>query len=301
MLNALCVERPLCVEAQIVPTKFCSAACWKSAFKSHKRWHKEQSRIRAENEEHKLHSEAENAAHFQDVRENGSTFQKMLAEAEACSVRNDLKSAIKVLKKAVKTATDTDPIEVAYFNLANTMCLCGDSRSAAPVYDTAAQLCRDRYPDRSNPLPTRTRWAEATVKAWNCYLNSEPSDRPEWWTDASLKDLSRDVVIAASSSFEAWQMRAFVLQGTGLNDKTCLLPTGDLQPAEPRSPKEMMEAATAWRRVAALYPRGAHSAKNVRECMQKAHACTCLATMVVVFVVLCHDVHVGNRTIEDCD
>ena len=139
----------------------------------------------------------------------------------------------KALLQAVALRAD-DPI--VFYNLGTALHLTNDNVKAAKMFWRASELYQ----------PDTCDWADAVACAFNALhtISAEhtlaEADRPEWWADGVLKELSARVVSAAPVVTHACSMRAVVLASEG-----------ECWEAAPRNVVELKEAVR-WLRHACL-------------------------------------------------
>ena len=241
------------------PARYCSPECQRQDWAQHKRRHREQAsilpnRIGAGEEGITQHERAVAGLQAQIAEElradagTAAVYAELVAKAAQRMAVKDFRGASARLRKAIQL----EPDETAnYVNLAVCYALSNDGQSASDTYLKA--LARAR--------PDTKEWAMIIARTFNTL--SQPYcakvAKPTWWNDAELKTLSARVlaavdVLPAMDTYGALdftpplcfaiKMRALVLCGA----------PGFEWRAEIRSPEELLEAASLYKRAVDLTP-----------------------------------------------
>jgi tetratricopeptide (TPR) repeat protein len=171
-----------------------------------------------------------------DIKKVNDLLHKAFHQAEAGA----LNDACKTLEKLINFAP-TEP--EAYEMLGNCHKSLGDRRNAAVRY----MQCVERAEPRSDL------WAAAVSSAFNeltqvSMLPQLASLKPSWWTDASLKRLAAQVVVAEPNQMITWKMKAEVLCGLNFDSPSMSLAGG----VTPRTGADHQMAAACFTRAAEL-------------------------------------------------
>ena len=190
-------------------------------------------------------------AQARQAARSGDEYHVLLTEGLQYTSKADWRRAAKCFRKAITLRPDKP---AAYFNLGMVLNRSDHIVEAAQRYLEA----KERYTVGSD------KWAEATAESYSMLGRNAGSEiaKPEWWNDEGLKALSASVVRAAPNHGLAHQMRAHVLSGTSSTWEV-----------GPRSPAELLEAATHSDRAAAMHPAPAMKASlagNAAWCRSQA-------------------------------
>ena len=215
-----CCQR--CIEENLTPCYFCSRQCQKASWPRHKKWHSEAAEnirltdygrcLAAQNLEQQLAND-----------EAVSEYTLLCRNAAAKATQRKFGKACKLLHRAIALAPER---EQAYRNLATTYDACDDPVNAVKHYVLAA--------DRAivgTPL-----WAVDITSAFDLSLRSCVTQKPVWWNDTALLQLSGRALDAVKHEPEAWQLGALWMRAV------CLLGAyQDAWDVGARSPQQLLE------------------------------------------------------------
>ena len=216
-------------------TYWCCVTCpgnpeaWKRHAPYHKEVRRQQKRLEDGGVAQQRHRElAEKTARI--AAQTGDAYMELLADGLRYASRQDCRREARAYREAIALRPDRP---APYFNLGAALNDSGHVVEAAQRYLEA----KERYPVGSEG------WAGATAAAFHMLTQEVCAEvaKPEWWNDEGLKALSARVVRAAPDDEDAHEMRAEVMCGQNAAWE-----------AGPRSPAELIEAATHFDRAAAL-------------------------------------------------
>ena len=243
-----------CVDAGLEPHRYCSKACQRKAWPSHKKWHEsvEKQKSQDDGASDKAWAKVRAASDSQRVKlaaENGTTVEylELGARASELSALGNYAKSVKVYKKMIAL----DPGHSSgHFGLGQVHMKSGHAELAIASLDKAMDCSR----------VGSFKWADAFLAAATIIIASgaEVDTLLEWWVDDRLKVMSKLAIGGAREDptliGTAWRIRGHVLSGfaeqRGATDGNIVAETGHkIWLKGHRTPAELEEAAAAYEKA----------------------------------------------------
>jgi tetratricopeptide (TPR) repeat protein len=235
---------------------FCSKECLKAAWPRHKVWHAEQQKALGDAEKdsyaakEKATINAIQGVLKEQPESKAKSYMQLLMEADSHKLKGAYSKAEELLLKASELNPENP---VAFAQLGEIQGLTNKPHAAASYYVKATSLFRDS--DKTTVGPNGTNlWASSTLSAifWLNVPGGAPEERPEWFNDEHLKELSQTLTQTAPQDLRSWQTRAFVLCPMPDIPPQWAMPEGGMM----RTEAELQEAGRCWQRVEQMTPGG---------------------------------------------
>ena len=236
-----------CVEMNVAaPARYCSEACQEAHWPAHVKWHR---KLKELNKMTEASNESEGSIRMmheiEEDAKTGGEVAKLIAKGSRFCEQQNYSKAVKAYNAALALApTDAG----VHHNLAVTLSRSNEKAAAAKHAVLAVRWHELKAGTGSDE------WARTWAVACSLLLKEECSGmpRPSWWSDEELLRVTKRVVqtIPDEKDVDVWQTRAKVLAGR-------LLFVGDgddVWRPQPRSCKQLKEAAACFTRQAQLIP-----------------------------------------------
>ena len=243
-----------CVDKGLEPNRYCSKACQRKAWPSHKKWHESVEKMKSQTDGVEDDSWAQFRAASASGRAKMAAATGLTVEhlelgcrASELSALGNYAKAVKVYKKMI--ALDPGQFD-GHFGLGIELAKSGHCELAIASLDKAMDCSR----------VGSFQWADAFLAAVPLIMSSaaEVDTLPKWWVDDRLKVMSKLAIGGAREDRTligtAWRIRGHVLSGfvaqRGATDHNIVAETGHkLWLNGHRTPAELEEAAAAYEKA----------------------------------------------------